>query len=183
MPVFLSGPGLRMPARGEIMKELSKSELKELLIKCWMTHDAMWLMHTVRECGFEKANIINKAAVRSMAQVEIQRIKKAFGLDKVETFQNLRELLEAVNLAIKADFMDFDYSFPAEDTLRVRMNQCFAHDGLAKLGALDQYECGIFERFFGWFDGLGLKYQAFPEVDTCLMHTTGACVRDIKIAF
>ena len=165
------------------MKELSKDELKELLIKCWMTHDAMWLMHTVQHCGFEKANLINKAAVRSMAQVEIKRIKKAFGLDKVESAQDLRELLAAVNKSIVADFMDFDYSFPSEDTLRVQMNQCFAHDGIAKFGALDHYECGIFERFFGWFDGLGLKYQAIPEVDTCLMHTTGSCVRDIKIAF
>ena len=165
------------------MKELDKAELKELLIKGWMTHDAMWLMHTVQHCGFEKANLINKAAVRSMAQVEIKRIKKAFGIDAVENSQDLRELLESVNLVLKAGFMDFDYSFPAQDTLRVHMNQCFAHDGMARFGALDQYECGIFERFFGWFDGLGLKYQAVPEVDTCLMHTTGSCVRDLKILF
>jgi hypothetical protein len=153
------------------------------LIKGWLTHDAMWLMHTVQHCGFEKANLINKAAVRSMAQVEIKRIKKAFGIDKVATMQHLRELLESVDQVLKAGFMDFEYSFPAQDTLRVQMNQCFAHDGIAKFGALDYYECGIFERFFGWFDGLGLKYQAIPEVDTCLMHTTGSCLRDIKFAF
>ena len=167
--------------RGDSMKELSKAELKELLIKCWMTHDAMWLMQTVQHCGFEKANLINKAAVRSMAQVEIKRIKKAFGIDRIETPEAFRDLLQYINQVVKADFMDFDYSFPQEDTLRVHMNQCFAHDGMAKFGVLDQYQCGIFERFFGWFDGLGLKYQAIPEVENCLMQQTGACVRDIKI--
>lgn len=165
------------------MKELSKAEIKELLSKGWMTHDAMWLMQTVQHCGFEKANLINKAAVRSMSQVEVKRIKKAFGVDKVETFQDLRDLLECINQVVKADFMDFDYSFPQDDTLRVHMNQCFAHDGMAKFGVLDQYQCGIFERFFGWFEGLGLKYQAIPEVDNCLMNQTGACVRDIKVSF
>ncbi len=169
--------------RGEIMKELSKVELKELLIKCWMTHDAMWLMHTVQQCGFEKANIINKAAVRSMAQIEIKRIKKAFGVDKIETPQDFRDMLQNIDQVVKADFMDFDYSFPQEDTLRVHMNQCFAHDGVAKFGMLDHYHCGIFERFFGWFDGLGLKYQATPEVDICQMHQNGSCALDIKVTF
>ena len=165
------------------MKELDKAELKELLSKGWMTHDAMWLMHTVQHCGFDKANLINKAAVRSMAMVEIKRIQRAFGLGKVQTFDQLRELLLAVDQVVKAGFMDFAYSFPRENTLRVHMNQCFAHDGLAKMGALDQYECGIFERFFGWFDGLGLEYRAVPEVTGCLMAETGSCVRDLEIVF
>jgi hypothetical protein len=169
--------------KGEIMKELSKTELKELLIKCWMTHDAMWLMHTVQQCGFEKANTINKAAVRSMAQIEIKRIKKAFGVEKIETPQDFRDMLQNINQVVKADFMDFDYSFPQEDTLRVQMNKCFAHDGVSKFGMLDHYHCGIFERFYGWFDGLGLDYKATPEVDLCIMHQTGSCARDIKVTF
>ena len=84
--------------RGDSMKELSKAELKELLIKCWMTHDAMWLMQTVQHCGFEKANLINKAAVRSMAQVEIKRIKKALALTGLK-----RQRLSATccNISIK----------------------------------------------------------------------------------
>jgi hypothetical protein len=55
------------------MKTLKKSELKEILIKNWMTHDAMWLYHCLQECGIERTNKINKAAIRSMAAIEIRR--------------------------------------------------------------------------------------------------------------
>ena len=46
---------------------LETKELKELLIKCWMTHDAMWFYHCLQECGIEKTNRINRAAVKAVA--------------------------------------------------------------------------------------------------------------------
>jgi len=165
------------------MKELNQAELKELIIKCWMTHDGMWFMHTAQNCGFEKANLINKAAVRSMAKLEMHRLQQALDFGPVRTPQDFQDMILGINHVIKADFMDFDYSFPREDTLRIRMNRCFAHDGMARLDALEQYQCGIFERFFGWFDHLGLKYQAVPQVEKCLMYQTGSCVRDIMLEF
>ncbi|MFX0137893.1 MAG: DUF6125 family protein, partial [Candidatus Hodarchaeota archaeon] len=64
------------------MKSLNQKELKELLIKCWMTHDGMWFYHCLKECGIEKTNKINKSAVKSMAKIEIKRIIKAFNLGK-----------------------------------------------------------------------------------------------------
>jgi hypothetical protein len=63
------------------------------------------------------------------------------------------------------------------------MNQCFAHDGVAKFGMLDQYQCGIFESASSAGSTAGPGIQAIPEVDTCLMHKTGSCVRDIKVTF
>ena len=33
---------------------LEKNELKELLNKNWMTHDAMWFYNCLQECGIEK---------------------------------------------------------------------------------------------------------------------------------
>ena len=77
------------------MRSLKKKELKEILIKNWMTHDAMWFYHCLQECGIERANKINKAAVRSMGMIEIRRIQEAIGIDKVETFEALKLLIEA----------------------------------------------------------------------------------------
>ena len=48
------------------MMKLPPDELKELLIKGWMTHDGMWFYHCLQECGIEKTNRINKAAIRAM---------------------------------------------------------------------------------------------------------------------
>jgi hypothetical protein len=52
------------------MKTLEKDELKEILIKNWMTHDAMWFYHCLQECGINKTNKINKAAVRAMGIID-----------------------------------------------------------------------------------------------------------------
>ncbi|MFI5394893.1 MAG: DUF6125 family protein [Candidatus Binatia bacterium] len=165
------------------LKVSSPAERESLLIRCWMTHDAMWFFHCAQECGMEKTNKINKAAVRSMAQVEIKRIKKALGIDKVETFQQLTELMEAVFDLMKADFMGFTWNVSAENTLRWDMPRCFAYDGVQKLGVADQYQCGIFERMEGWAEGLGLKYSVTPQVQGCMMHTEGRCFREFRFEF
>ncbi len=39
---------------------------------------------------------------------------------------------------------------------------CFAYEGVAGLGVAAEYECGIYERIYGWLDALGLEYQATP---------------------
>jgi hypothetical protein len=165
------------------MKSLKKNELKEILIKNWMSHDAMWFYHCLQECGIEQTNKINKAAVRAMGMIEIQRIQKAVGVDKVETFEDLKSLMEATWGIVKADFMKFSHSFPSQNVLHGEMERCFAYEGIKQIGAIDKYQCGIFERIYGWFDGLGLKYSVSPQVDGCMMHTDGKCFRDISFTF
>ena len=59
------------------LDKIGKRELRELLTKGWMTHDAMWFMHTIQDLGIETANKINIAAVRSMSMIEIKRLQKA----------------------------------------------------------------------------------------------------------
>ena len=165
------------------MKSLHKAYLKELLIKNWMTHDAMWFYHCLEECGIERTNKINRAAVRSMAMIEIKRIKKRFEIGEIDSFEQFKEFLEGVYGIVKADFMKFDYDFPSDFVCHVEMHECFAHDGIKKIGVIDKYQCGIFERFKGWFDGLGIEYRVTPHVDGCMMHTDSKCFRDFKLKF
>ena len=76
------------------MKLMEKDELKELLIKCWMTHDAMWFSSCLQECGIEKTNRINKAAIRGMSAIEIKRIQKAVGAWNLDTFDEFKQFFE-----------------------------------------------------------------------------------------
>jgi hypothetical protein len=147
------------------MKTLKKNELKEILIKNWMTHDAMWFYHCLQECGIERTNKINKAAIRSMAAIEIKRIQKAVDIDNVETFEDLKSLVDAAFDVLKGDFMDF------------------AYNGVKQLSVLDRYQCGIMERVCGWFDGVGIKYSVSPPMEGCMMHTDGKCFRDFTFNF
>lgn len=161
------------------MKTLERDELKELLSKNWMTHDGMWFYHCLQECGIEKTNRINRAAARSLAGIEVKRIQKAFGLDQVGTFAQVRELIAAIFAVVKAEFMKFAYTFPGGNVVRLEMDRCFAYEGMKRLGVAAEYECGIFERIEGWFAAAGLSFSVRPEVKGCLMHTQGSCVREI----
>jgi hypothetical protein len=165
------------------MKTLQKNELKEILIKNWMTHDAMWFYHCLQECGIERTNNINKAAVRAMGTIEIRRIQKAVGIQNVATFEDVKSLLEAAWDIVKGDFMKSSLSLPAKNILRGDFEKCSAYEGIRQIGAIEQYECGIFERIYGWFDGLGMKYSVSPQVKGCMMHTDGKCFREITFAF
>ncbi len=165
------------------MKTLQKNELKEILIKNWMTHDAMWFYHCLQECGIERTNNINKAAVRAMGTIEIRRIQKAVGIQNVATFEDVKSLLEAAWDIVKGDFMKSSLSLPAKNILRGDFERCFAYEGIKGIGAIEQYQCGIFERIYGWFDGLGMKYNVSPQVKGCMMHTDGKCFREITFAF
>lgn len=165
------------------MKSLNPKELQELILKCWMTHDAMWFYHCLREFGIEKANHLNKSAIRSLAAIEIERIRKAFGIEEIKNFDDLGNLVDAGFAVLKGDFMGFEYTFQSENVVHWEMQKCFAHSGMTRLGVIDRYECGVVYRVTCWFDSLGIKYDVTPPVERCIMHTTGSCRGDFRFCF
>ena len=60
--------------------KLAPGAREQLLVKCWMTHDARWFNAVAREFGMEVANRLNQRAVREMAKVEWQRVGGALGI-------------------------------------------------------------------------------------------------------
>jgi hypothetical protein len=160
------------------MGTVKPEEVKELIIKCWMTHDGMWFMNCVQECGIEKANKVNKAAIRSLAPIEVKRVQKACGLENIQTFQELLQFLDAAQETVIGDFMGFGYHVPSENALHFGIESCFAHDGMKRIGVSETYECGIFTRIEAWFETLGIAYTVTPEVTGCMMVTEGRCFRD-----
>ncbi len=162
---------------------LDKKELKELLNKCWMTHDAMWLYYCLQECGIEKTNKINRAAVKATAAVEIKRLKKAVKVDKLETFDEFWNFFQIAMATLTGDFMKYSFESRGVNHVRGVWHQCFAYDGIKMLGIADEYECGIMDRVEAWFDNLGIRYDVQPKVTHCMMHTEGQCYRDYTFFF
>jgi hypothetical protein len=162
---------------------METNDLKELLIKSWMTHDGMWFYHCFQECGIEKTNKINKAAVKSMAKIEIKRIQKVFGIEKIEIFEDLQNIMEKTMQVFKANFMEFKHTFPAKNQLHCEMDNCWAYNGIVRMGVIDKYQCAIFSRIEGWFRALEIDYDVKPPVNGCLMHTQGICSRDYNFFF
>jgi hypothetical protein len=162
---------------------LEKNDLKELLNKGWMTHDAMWFYSCLQECGIEKTNRINKAAIRAMSAVEIKRVQKAVGAGKLDTFDGFKRFFDIAMEIATGKFMKYKYGMPANNLLHSEWESCFAYEGVKALGVIDRYECGIMLRIETWLDTLGIKYEVEPKVTGCMMHTDGKCYRDYRFFF
>lgn len=165
------------------MKSLNTKQLGLLLNKCWLTHDGMWFLHCLQECGIEKTNKINKAAIRSLAPIEVKRLQRAYDMGETKSFQDLKDIFAAAQEVFIPDFMEYELSFLADNRMRMNVRKCFAHDGISQMGAIEEYECGIFHRIEGWFDALNISYQVAPKVLGCMMHTEGTCWREYRFSF
>ncbi len=167
------------------MNQLEKNDLKELLIKCWMTHDGLWFANCLQQLGIEKAKALNLASIKSLSAIEVPRIIKALGIEKgkIKTFEKFKEGFEALFGVVKGDFMQFNHSFQDDNRMHWTMERCFAYEGIKRLGAIDHYRCGPLYRIMCWFDVLGVKYRFNPPVDLCLIPKTGRCTGEIRFFF
>ena len=167
------------------MRKLDQSELKELLLKCWMTHDGSWFYHCLQEFGIYTANRLNKAAIKTLAEIELPRITKAREIEigGTPTPAILRQALKGAFSVVKGEFMDFDYYFPSENVMEWKVNKCFAYEGMKRLGISDGYECGLLYRVGAWIDILGVDYEIATPVQGCMMNEKGFCSNSIIFKF
>jgi len=170
-----------------ILNKIEKREIRDLLGKGWLTHDGMWFYHTYQELGIETANTLNKAAIRSLAPIEIKRVKKVLGIggDKLGTFEELKDfMLEALEMILpNSVFEKFRFGASSKDLLHWEWEsgECFAFKGMKQIGIIDGYRCGVMYRIECWLEALGIKYSIDPKIDKCMMHEKGACLGDIRV--
>lgn len=186
--VYFDRGALAAAARAPIAvaKTAPKTELealKQLLLRGWTTHDAMWFKSALEEFGIEVANRLNRNAIRSMAPIEVKRVKQALGLEELRSIDQLEAFMTGAMSLLCGDYMSFHWEWRPPDTLRVDVQQCFAYEGIKRLGAIDRYECGIFDRIYGWFDVLGVKHQVSPTGEHCTKHRDGTCLRELRFTF
>ena len=170
-----------------VLNKIGKREIRDLLGKGWLTHDGMWFYHTYQELGIEEANKLNKAAIRSLAPIEIKRVKQALGIDgeKIGTFEELKDfMVEALEVILPHSvFENFRFRASSRDLLNWEWEsgECFAYKGMKQIGIIDGYRCGVIYRIECWLEALGIKYSIDPKIDKCMMHEKGACLGDIKV--
>ncbi len=165
-----------------VFDDITKDQLRELLVKNWMSHDGAWFFYTCMELGIDKANHLNKSAITMLAEGETKRLLKLMGWQgrKITTFEDLKTLIDSAFSLIKGDFMDFTYTFPAQNVMRWVMGKCWAYAGMKKLSVEKDYQCGVLWRVICWIKNLGIKYEIHPPVKTCLMVTQGKCEGEIR---
>ncbi|MCZ2355818.1 MAG: DUF6125 family protein [Bacteroidia bacterium] len=166
-----------------VFQEITKEELRELLVSNWMTHDAMWLNYMAKEYGMEATNTINKIAARMMARVEAKRVKKLLKMENPKNLEEFKVFIINIFELTQAHFINFNFSFQEPDTIFWHIPQCFAFEGMTKTGNIAQYDCGIKYRLMGWLDELNVSFEIQPEFTGCLMYQNGNCGMTIKLNF
>ncbi|MFW9819364.1 MAG: DUF6125 family protein [Candidatus Thorarchaeota archaeon] len=166
-----------------LFDKLDKKQLKELLVKCWMTHDGSWFYNCARELGINIANKLNKAAIKTLSIIEMNRIKKAMGWKntQIETFDQVKIFISNAFGIIGGDFMGFEYSFPKKNQIHWEMTHCFANRGMNMFGFSKEYECGVIYRVSCWLDALGINHTIEPEIDKCLLNSQEKCSGNIIV--
>lgn len=166
-----------------LLEQLNKKELKELIVKCWMTHDGSWFYNSVKSFGIDAANKLNKGAIRNLAPLEVRRIKKALGMDysKITTFEQLKKFIDDAFSILKGDFMKFTYSYPKRNYIYWEMDRCFAFEGMKLIGVKENYECGVLFRVCCWLEALGIQYEIDPQFTKCLLYSQEKCSGHIKV--
>ncbi len=156
---------------------------RQLLIRSWMTHDAMWFVAAVQELGIERANTLNLRAVRSMAVIEVRRLRKLLGLREISSLQDVRDFFDGALEVVMGDFMDFELQWTeTADAFTVRFERCFAYEGVQRIGVVDNYHCGIFPRLDAWLDALAVGWTVEPAAQIlCAMHQHGSCERTYRL--
>jgi len=164
-------------------EQLSRKEITDLLNKGWMSHDGMWFYHCLKEFGIEMANKLNKAAIQSLAPLEMKRLTKLLGIENMETFEEFKALFTGSFELLIADFMNARMSFPEKNVFHWEFvpQQCFAYKGMQKMGVIEDYECGVIYRVECWIASLGIPYQASPRVTKCMMRDKGHCAGDFRL--
>jgi len=168
---------------------LSKHEIRDLLGKGWLTHDGMWFIHAAAELGIERANELNRAAIRSMSGIEVRRLVEALDLDPsgLTTCASVCRLLTSGLTVLLPDsvFNRIRVSAPDPTTIRLEWDdgECFAYKGMKRAGLLDGYECGVVYRIECWLEALGIRHQVVPPVGPCQMRADGVCSSEIHLMF
>jgi len=168
--------------------ELSAEEIQAYLSRGWLTHDGMWLFNVYNSLGAEKGNELNKAAIRSMAPIEMKRTRDLLGYDSLPADIGGLERFMQDALAILLppelrDSLSFSVSGRFSVRWRWRKEACFAYRGMKRINMLDHYQCGVIYRIECWLETLGYGHELVPTIDGCLMKNDGMCGGEIVVDF
>ena len=157
-------------------RTLNAETEKDLLRRCWLWHDARWFAAVAGEFGMEAANRINRKNVRALGQVEMRRLMKAHGVERVDDVAGAMELYDAGrDLYVPPSLMDADVSPVAANAYDVTFRRCYVHENITRAGIAELYDCAVFERIQGWHDAWGLPLAEDLPVRRCALAAGEPC--------
>jgi hypothetical protein len=158
------------------------TEREDLLVKCWMSHDARWFNAVATEFGLDAANRVNQTAARDTGKVEGLRARRDLGVGPVNNSADCAAALDTLVGAFGgATLLEYENRLVDGRSLVVTVKRCFAHENVTRAGIADRYDCGIFARVQGWLEGLGCNAAVTPVLKGCLKAQGALCAHRVKL--
>jgi hypothetical protein len=162
---------------------INRDQLRDILLRNWMTHDALWYGEVAAKFGMTEASPMNLRVCRKLGRIEFKRLMNVVEAPPPKNFETYRELFELGKEVFVPEFVTIQIDYPGNSLQVFQVSECFAHNGMKKLGLLPEYECGIFERIEGWFDAMGLRYTRTPDLSRCLKFKDEECKITVQFHF
>ncbi len=162
-----------------IRAELNPAERRELLRELWWAHDARWFLKVAGELGFDTANRLNQAVIRSMGKTEAKELMTRTGA-QLANIGDIKEFIEMGGEIYWPEEHKYRMEVVGESLIVGHVLQCYVWNGVNKAGesALARYRCAAPTRFRGWVDAFGVPGEviASSDVDEC----NGSCEISFK---
>jgi hypothetical protein len=160
---------------------LSSAERERLLRQTATANDGLWFYAVNGELGIEAANRLNAEVVRKFATLEMARLLRALRCENVADQQTFVSLLrQALELFVDGLFEASLEESPGK--LRLRVERCFAYEGVRRANLHLCYRCGPGQRLLGWLAALDVPSAVSPEVGLCQMAHRGQCEYDVDLS-
>lgn len=167
---------------------LDADTIIDVISTCWRAHDGQWFLKVAAEAGMEKAMWFNERAISSLGRIEIREIKRAAGIDSLDTIE---EVADWYRLCM---FMFGGLQRPPQtltvvdaNTLVIENERCFGEpiaerSGYGHLSAGDYPPCrGWLERQRAWGEALSRRYRFEVEREPRDGHPCRYVVRRLKV--
>ena len=141
----------------ELRKRLTPEVRANIMRENWHSHDARWFLKVGAECGFELANRLNIATIRSMGRTEMKRLWEALGCPAIESAEDFAKLAVLTGETyFSSEMLEEETRAVGVDTFEATITKCFVFEEVKKAGVTGLYECACAHRHEGWLEGCGL---------------------------
>jgi len=161
---------------------LKESEEKEILRRCWYSHDGHWFVSVAGDFGMEAANRVNRRALRGQGRTEARRLLKAFGVPEMKRLDEYLRFFEACRrILVPSPGTEIQLKVLDDRSYEITVERCFVHESVVRAGNPEGYVCAVFDRIAGWHDGAGLPLAEEPQALPCAKTAGRECRRVLTI--
>ena len=160
---------------------LTDEQEKDILRRCWYSHDARWFAAVAQEFGLEAANRLNRQVCRALGKVETLRLMKALGISRISGVEEMVRFVDGGCRLLIGPLMEFEIRAVDDRSYEATFHRCFVHENIVKAGVAQSYVCAVFDRLQGWHDAADLPLTEDVAALPCAKAEGRECRRVLTI--